>query len=127
MNENRRKSDIQEKRITKSLKQIKEESKRAIASGAKWNCKSDVISEHFRVEAKTKASPSSQITLKKEWFDKISNEAFETNKTPVLVFSFGTSTDYYCLEDRDFLALMEELFRLRELAKLRPDGLWDGD
>lgn len=108
------KSAKQEQRITRSLQQIKMDAKRQLASGAKWFAKSDVVSTLFQIEAKTRAKPSSSISVKKEWHDKIHIEAVENNKIPVLVYSFGDSTDYYALEDRDFMALVEELQELRE-------------
>lgn len=108
------KSAKQEKRITRSLQEIKMEAKRQLASGAKWFAKSDVISTLFQIEAKTRAKASSSISVKKEWHDKIHMEAVENNKIPVLVYSFGDNTDYYALEDRDFMAIVEELQELRE-------------
>lgn len=108
------KSVKQEKRITRSLQEIKMEAKRQLASGAKWFAKSDVVSTLFQIEAKTRAKSSSSISVKKEWHDKIHMEALENNKMPVLVYSFGDSTDYYALEDRDFMSIIEELQELRE-------------
>ncbi len=83
----KKQSQKQEQRITKTLKEIKEEAKQTMNSGAIWFNKSDVVSKNFRVEAKTKVKPSKSITIKKEWLDKIENEAFLTGKTPALVFS----------------------------------------
>lgn len=107
------KSVKQENRITKSLNQLKLDAKRQIASGAKWFAKSDVVSSMFQVEAKTRAKPSGSISVKKEWYDKIEMESLDTGKIPVLVYSFGDSTDYYSLRDRDFMAIMDELLELR--------------
>ncbi|SNS20872.1 hypothetical protein SAMN05446037_100630 [Anaerovirgula multivorans] len=105
----RRSSQRQEKRITRSLKQIKEDARTTPGSGNQYYCKSDVVSEHFRVEAKTKVKDSKSITIKREWLDKIAVEAFETNKTPALAFSFGDGTDYMVLRDRDFYTMVEKL------------------
>jgi hypothetical protein len=105
---------LQEKRITKSLTEIGDAAKRQIASGALWLAKSDVVSNMFRVEAKTRVNPSKTMTVHKEWHDKILAEALETNKIGVLVYSFGDGKNYYSLEQRDFLALMEELIELRK-------------
>lgn len=113
--EGQKKSRKQELRITKSLKEIGEEARRQMASGSIWFAKSDVISKLFQIEAKTKAKPSTQITIKKEWLDKIESEGFLASKTPALVFSFGNSTDYFVLRDKDFLAIIEELLELRRL------------
>lgn len=102
-------SNKQEKRITKSLNQIKQDAKKVIASGALWFAKSDVVSKLFRIEAKTKAQPTKQITIKKEWMEKIELEAFESNKLPALAFSFGDGTDYFILRDKDFYSIVEKL------------------
>lgn len=105
----------QERRIVKSLKEIGLQARQQMASGAMWFAKSDVISDMFQIEAKTKAKPSKSITLKSEWFDKIHQEALMVNKIPALVFSFGDNVDYFVLRDRDFLEIVEELLALREL------------
>jgi len=78
-------------------------------SGAIWFNKSDVISRNFRIEAKTKIKPSKSITIKKEWLEKIENEAFLTNKIPSLAFSFGEGKDYFILTDKDFYEIVEKL------------------
>lgn len=76
-------------------------------SGAIWFDKSDVVSENFRIEAKTRMKESKSISLKKEWLDKIGNEAFETGKMPALAISFGDGRDYFVLDDRTFYKLAE--------------------
>lgn len=110
--ENRQKSQKQEKRITKSFNELLEGRAR-IASGNQWFCKGDYSNEMFLLEAKTKASPSKSMSLKKEWFDKIELEAFQDKKIPLLAFSFGDGTDYIALKERYFLELVEELLELR--------------
>lgn len=105
----RKTSQKQEKRITKSLNEIKEEAKQTINSGALWFNKSDVVSKNFRVEAKTKTKPSKSMTIKKEWLEKIELEAFLTDKIPVLAFSFGDGKDYFILSDKDFYEIVERL------------------
>lgn len=112
--ENKRVSAIQEMRICKSLKEIQEQARCTVGSGNKWTDKSDVVTEQFRIECKTKATKSKSITLQKEWFDKISMEAFETNKIPLLAFSFGDRQDYFTLESEHFIALVNELQELRK-------------
>lgn len=107
-------SKKQERRITKSLKEIKEEAKQTMNSGAIWFNKSDIVSKHFRVEAKTKKKPSKSITIKKEWLEKIENEAFLTSKIPTLAFSFGDGKDYFILTDRDFYEIVKKLGELNE-------------
>jgi hypothetical protein len=78
-----------------------------------WFNKSDVITDLFQIEAKTNAKPGKQITVKKEWIDKISSEALETGKIPLLMISFGDKKDYVVIDSDEFITLMEELIRLR--------------
>lgn len=107
-------SKKQEQRITRSLKEIGLQARTQMASGSIWFAKSDVISDLFQIEAKTRAKSSKTITVKKEWLDKIELEAFESNKTPATVISFGDTTDYFIIRDKDFLTLVEELIQLRK-------------
>ena len=107
--EKRKKSQKQERRITKSLQEIKEEARQTMNSGAIWFNKSDVVSKNFRIEAKTRTKPSKSITIKKEWLEKIEKEAFLTGKTPALAFSFGDGKDYFILSDKDFYEIVERL------------------
>lgn len=103
----------QEKRITKSLKEIGMEARQQMASGSIWFAKSDVISEWFQIEAKTRARVAKSISIKKEWLEKIEEEALLSGKIPVLVFSFGDQMDYFILKDTDFLTIIEELLTYR--------------
>lgn len=89
------------------------EARRQLASGSLWFAKSDVVSEMFQIEAKTKVKPSKSMTIKKQWLEKIALEAFQNNKIPLLTISFGDGIDYYVIEDREFLALIEEIVELR--------------
>jgi hypothetical protein len=114
MSQIKKKSQKQEQRITRSLKEIKEDAKQTMNSGAIWFDKSDVVSKNFRVEAKTKVKPSESITIKKEWLNKIEKEAFLTGKTPALAFSFGDGKDYFILTDKDFYMIAEKLNEMRE-------------
>jgi hypothetical protein len=104
---NKRISNIQEKRITKSFKDIKINARKQIASGAKWYAKSDVIADKFQIEAKTKASPSKSFSIKKEWIDKITEEALQNKRIPILVISFGDGDDYIVINSKDFLSLVK--------------------
>lgn len=112
--EQKRASIRQENRITRTFKQIQEDVRRTMASGALWFQKSDVVTNMFRIEAKTKIKPSSSITLKKGWFDKIEREAFESGKIGLIAFSFGDNKDYIAINSDDFIALMKELIELRK-------------
>lgn len=111
-NKIKRVSNLQEKRITKSFNDIKINARKQIASGAKWYAKSDVITEKFQLEAKTKVSPSKSFSIKKEWLDKISDEALQNKRIPILVINFGEGHDYFVLDSKDFLLLLEKLNQL---------------
>lgn len=105
----RKVANKQEKRIVKSLQEIQESVRQTINSGALWWQKSDVISENFRVEAKTKEKPAKQFTVKKEWLKKVEREAFETGKKGILVFSFGDGEDYLIMNVKDFVEFVKSL------------------
>lgn len=105
---NKRISSLQEKRITKSFKDIKITAKKQIASGARWYAKSDVITDKFQIEAKTKTSPSKSFSIKKEWIDKITEEALQNKRIPLLIISFGDGDDYILINSKDFLSLIKE-------------------
>jgi len=102
----RKASKKQEQRISKNMTKYVEPAYVQKASGAMYNRKSDVISKRFRIEAKTKVKPSKSITLKKEYFEKINREAWETGRIPVLTFSFGDGQDYYVLDEHDFMRIV---------------------
>ncbi len=99
-------SKKQEQRISKRMTKHIEPAYVQKASGAMFNRKSDVVSKRFRIEAKTRATPSKSITLKREYFEKINKEAWETGRIPVLSFSFGDGHDYYVLDEHDFMRIV---------------------
>lgn len=102
----RKVAKIQEKRIVKNLSQIMN-ARQQMASGSVWFAKGDVTTENFLIEAKTRAKKSKQITLKKEWLDKIAEEAVVAGKIPVLAISFGDGRDFFILSTEDFLSLVQ--------------------
>jgi hypothetical protein len=88
-----------------------------MASGALWMAKSDVVSQLFQIECKTKEKPSKSMSIKKEWMDKIEQEGFDNGKIAALVFSFGDTNDYFVMRDQDFLTLIEELLEWRHKSE----------
>jgi hypothetical protein len=67
-------------------------------SGATPWVKGDVLTEKFLLEAKTKTKSSDSISIKKEWFDKNTQEAVFLGKPySALVFNFGPGEEnhYY--------------------------------
>lgn len=103
----KKQSQRQEQRITRNLREIKEDARTTLNSGSIWFDKSDVVSKNFRIEAKTKMKECKSVSIKREWLDKISNEAFETGKLPALAFTFGDNQDYFVLDDKTFYKLVE--------------------
>lgn len=108
---NRKIANLQEKRITRNLNQLGAEARQRLASGSLWFSKSDVISKHLQIEAKTKSKPSKTFSLKKEWFDKIENEALLEGKIPVVVISFGDGIDYFCIKDTEFFRIFQSYIK----------------
>jgi hypothetical protein len=95
-------SNRQEKTISKELK-----GKQQINSGATPFYKGDVKTEYFLIEAKTTMTPKTSFSIKKEWIDKIRNEAFATGtKIPVLAFNFEPDGEnFYILTGRGMFML----------------------
>ena len=108
-------SDIQEKRIAKAMG-----GKQVIGSGSTPFLKGDVIAGKLFIEAKTRASPSKQITVKKKWLEKAKEQSYSTHKEDyALAVSFGEAKDYYVIEDSFF----EDLYKAREALRKVYDSL----
>lgn len=122
---NQRASRKQERRIERSLKQIAEETRRTMASGALWFQKSDVVNDMFHIECKTKIKSCKQRIIEKEWLDKVSLEGFESGKIGVLAFSFGDNKDYVAMDWDDFITIVEELNELRKKVEEYEEGADD--
>lgn len=80
-------------------------------SGATPWAKGDVQTfgaNSFLIECKTKTSPSSSITIKKEWFEKNRNEMIFNNKQhQAVVFNFGPGEEnHYIIDEYLFLELL---------------------
>lgn len=108
MLDKRKVSNKQEKRISISMRDIQEKSRLTINSGAFWADKSDISTEDFQIECKTKEKPSKQITIKKEWHDKIETEALISGKHPLLIYSFGDGKDYVAVDLKTFKELIKD-------------------
>lgn len=107
-------SDKQEKSVVKALggRQTKN-------SGATLFDKGDVImsgKNGFLLECKTKTTPSSSISIKKDWFEKNKQECLLTG-TPhqAVVFNFGPGEpNHYIIDEYLFAELVEYLKSLDE-------------
>ena len=106
---NRYYSNMQEKAVAKEIggKQTKN-------SGATLFQKSDVYTDLFNLECKTKTTNSDSISIKREWFEKQIRENIQMGKKySAIVFNFGPDAPYnenhYIINEQLFLALQEYL------------------
>lgn len=102
-------SDRQEKAVANAIggRQTKN-------SGATAFQKSDVLTEMFTVECKTKTSNSDSISIKREWFEKQMHESIQMGKKySTIVFNFGPDAPYnenhYIIDERLFKILIAAL------------------
>ena len=78
--------------------------------------KSDVSTDKFNLECKTKTTASESISIKKEWFEKNKEEAMFMGKPySAIVFNFGPDEEnHYIIDEYLFLELLEHLNNLEE-------------
>ena len=90
--------------------------KRSKNSGATMFDKSDVSTDKFNLECKTKTSHSDSISIKREWFEKNKQEAMFMNKPySAIVFNFGPDEEnHYIIDEYLFQFLQEKLMELEE-------------
>ena len=107
-------SDRQEKAVAKEIcgKQTKN-------SGATLFQKSDVYTDLFNLECKTKTTNSDSISIKREWFEKQIKENIQMGKKySAIVFNFGPDTPYnenhYIINEQLFQILLAYLDTLNE-------------
>jgi hypothetical protein len=104
-------SKIQEDTVAKAIG-----GKRTPNSGASTWVKSDVLSDKFAIECKTKTTSSESISIKKEWFSKQKQEAaFMGKPYSAVVFNFGPGEEnHYIIDEYLFLELLNHLNTLDE-------------
>lgn len=90
--------------------------RRSKNSGATMFDKSDVSTDKFNLECKTKTSHSESISIKKEWFVKNKEEAMFMGKPySAVVFNFGPDEEnHYIIDEYLFLELLAHLNSLEE-------------
>ncbi len=90
--------------------------RRSKNSGATMFDKSDVSTNKFNLECKTKTSHSDSISIKKEWFEKNKQEAMFMNKPySAVVFNFGPDEEnHYIIDEYLFQFLLDKLNELEE-------------
>ena len=101
-------SDKQEKHIAK----VTEGKIQSNSGGTKFGG-GDVHTDKFFIEAKTPAIERKSFTIRKDWLEKMKEQAFEQGKEEsVLAFRFDPNTDIdlYVLSQRQFL----EYLRFKE-------------
>lgn len=77
-------------------------------SGAATFHKGDVEGEDILIECKTKIKPAKSHSIKKEWLDKIKEQAFQMGKYRYgLAFDFGDGEDYIVIPIEYFRDLLE--------------------
>ena len=98
-------SDKQEKRTAKSLGGSVQ-----ISSGSSLFLKGDVVLDNCLIECKTSTTEKKSFSIKKEWLDKIDEQAFAMKKKyPILAFDFGDNENYYILNERTFKQFIDYL------------------
>lgn len=90
--------------------------RRSKNSGATMFDKSDVSTDKFNLECKTKTTSSESISIKKEWFAKNKEEAMFMGKPhSAIVFNFGPNEEnHYIIDEYLFLELLSHLNSLEE-------------
>ena len=89
--------------------------KRQSNSGATPFQKGDVVIGLFAIEAKTSMTPKQSISIRKEWIDKIRQEAFAMGKPySTVAFDFGIGSlgskeTFYIIDEQLFRKLNEKL------------------
>lgn len=84
-------------------------------SGATALKKGDVKGQGILIDSKTLIRPQKSHTIKREWLDKIEEEAFEMGcELSALNFDFGDNgRQYFILDERHFRALYHSWLELR--------------
>ena len=83
-------------------------------SGATAFAKGDLVGADILLECKTKMKVSSQITLKREWFETLIQEKIAMRKSLIgVLFDFGDGKNYVAIPEKDF----KDYLRLRELEE----------
>lgn len=105
---NKKYSKAQEKKVAKTLK-----GKVQANSGATPFYKGDVVTSNFLIECKTATTEKKSMSIKKEWIEKIKEEAFAMGVTNwAICFNFGglyNNENLYIINEQNFKTLMEHL------------------
>jgi hypothetical protein len=101
-------SNKQEKQIAKNIG-----GKKTANSGATKFSKGDVSTKHFCIECKTAMKEKQSMSIKRDWIDKLKEEAFAMGKPYwSVVFNFGglnNPENFYIIDERLFKQLQTYL------------------
>lgn len=104
----RKYSKAQESKVAKNLK-----GRRQPNSGATAFSKGDVKTTHFCIECKTATTEKQSMSIKRDWIDKLKEEAFAMGKPHwAVAFNFGglnNGENYYVIDEKLFLRLINYL------------------
>lgn len=79
-------------------------------SGAAKFSKGDVVTKSWLIECKTQTTEKKSFSIKKDWLEKATEEAFSTGKShAAIAFNFGgdnQSDNLYIISERDFKTLL---------------------
>ena len=100
----RKYSSMQEKQIAKNLGGRVQPN-----SGAANFVAGDIKLDFMLIDAKTVTAPKQSVSIRKEWFDKIRNEAFAMNKEmSCIAFNYGPNQpNFYAVNENDFKNLLQ--------------------
>lgn len=102
----RRFSSKQEKQVAKRIG-----GKQQPNSGATAFRKGDVLAGSFCIECKTSTTEKQSVSIKRDWIDKLKQEAFAMNKPNwALVFNFGdlrNAENFYIINEALFKQLQQ--------------------
>lgn len=71
----------------------------------------DVLTKEFFIEAKTPTKPQTSFSIKREWIDKMGEQAFEQGKyASALAFRFDPEGDDYFVINSRLMKLLVEHF-----------------
>ena len=98
-------SDRHEKRTAKEIG-----AKVQTSSGSSAFLKGDLFTEQCLIECKTCMTEKKSFSIKKEWLEKIDEQAFQMRKKyPILAFDFGDGENYYIVNEKTMKKLIELL------------------
>lgn len=80
----------------------------------------DVVTDYFLIEAKTVMSEKQSFSVKREWLDKMNEQAFQQGKLEsVLAFQFEPrGNNHYILSEKQFLEYLSWKEQTYEMSKL---------